>query len=173
MKTRDAFQEFYRNTKMEHKNIKLMVLLLGISLTTLAQQTTVTAGGDASGSGGTVAYSVGQVVYTADTDVSGTVSQGVQQAREIFTVDVKEAGSNISLSLFPNPTNDKLTLQIHGYDSEKLRYHLYDMQGKLLSSGQIVSQQTFINTANLPPATYFINIIQENTSIRSFKILKL
>jgi len=159
---------------MKHKKIKLSVLLLGIGITAQAQQVTTATGGDASGSGGTVAYSVGQVVYTTNTDVSGTVSQGVQQPYEIFTVGIKETELNILLSVFPNPTAYNLTLQISDYNNEKLSYQLFDMQGKLLNNGQVIAQQVQINTANLPPATYFINVVnQENKKIQSFKIIKI
>jgi len=159
---------------MKHKKIKLSVLLLGIGITAQAQQATTASGGDASGSGGTVAYSVGQVVYTTNTDASGTVSQGVQQPYEIFTVGIKETELNILLSVFPNPTAYNLTLQISDYNNEKLSYQLFDMQGKLLNNGQVIAQQVQINTANLPPATYFINVVnQENKKIRSFKIIKI
>ena len=100
-----------------------------------AQESANASGGDATGSGGTAAYSVGQVVYTTNTGASGTVSQGVQQAYEIFTVGIKETELNISLSVFPNPTADNLTLQISDYNNEKLSYQLFDMQGKQLSNG--------------------------------------
>jgi|TARA_B110000908_G_scaffold153261_1_gene189611 hypothetical protein len=158
---------------MKHKKIKLSVLLLGIGITAQAQQATTASGGDASGSGGTVAYSVGQVVYTSNTDASGTVCQGVQQAYEIFTVGIKETKLNISLSVFPNPTSANLTLQISDYNNEKLSYQLFDVQGKLLNNGQVTAQQTQINTTSLPPATYFINVVdQENKNVQSFKIIK-
>lgn len=45
------------------------------------------------------------------------------------------------------------------------------MQGKLLNNGQVTAQQTQINTASLPPATYFINVVnQENKKVRSLKL---
>ena len=157
---------------MKQKKIKLSVLLLSIGISVQAQQATTT-GGDASGSGGTVAYSVGQVVYTTNTDASGTVSQGVQHAYEIFTLGIKETALNISLTAFPNPTMDNLTLQISDYNNEKLSYQLFDMQGKQLSNGQIVAQQTQINMNSLPTATYFVNVVnQENKKVQSFKIIK-
>ena len=138
-----------------------------------AQESFNTSGGDAIGSGGTIAYSVGQVVYTTDTGSSGTVAQGVQHAYEIFTVGIKETALNISLTAFPNPTTENLTLQISDYNKEKLSYQLFDMQGKQLSNGQILAQQTQINMNSLPTATYFINIVnQENKIVQSFKIIK-
>jgi hypothetical protein len=158
---------------MKHKKIKLCVLLLSIGISAQAQQATTASGGDASGSGGTVAFSVGQVVYTTDIGTNGSVAQGVQQAYEIFTVGIKETELNMSLSVFPNPTANNLTLQISDYNNEKLSYKLYDMQGRLLSNGQVTAKQTQINTASLPTASYFMNVVnQENKSVQSFKIIK-
>ena len=159
------------------KNKSRPILLLTVGLLWVglaqAQESANASGGDATGSGGTVAYSVGQVVYTANTDATGTESQGVQHVYEIFTVGIKETGLKISLSVFPNPTTENLTLQISEDNSEKLSYQLYDLQGKQLSSGQITGQQTQINMNNLPSATYFINVVnQENKRVQSFKIIK-
>jgi hypothetical protein len=158
---------------MKYKEITLSVFLLGLGLTTQAQQVSNATGGDATGSGGTVAYSVGQVVYTTNTSISGTVSQGVQQPFEIFSIGINETGLNISLLVFPNPTADNLTLQVSDYNSEKLSYEVFDMQGKLLKNGQIETQQTQINTGNLASATYFIHVLnKENKKVQSFKIIK-
>jgi len=70
---------------MKHKRLKLCALLLfGLGLTGLqAQESVNAAGGNASGSGGTVSYTVGQVVYTTKTGTNGSVAEGVQQAYEI------------------------------------------------------------------------------------------
>lgn len=158
-----------------NKSRPILLLATGLLWAGLsqAQESVNATGGDATGSGGTAAYSVGQVVYTTNIDASGTVSQGVQQAYEIFTVGIKETQLNISLLVFPNPTADNLTLQISDYNNEKLSYHLFDMQGKLLNNGQVTAQQTQINTASLPPATYFIHVVnQQNKKVQSFKIIK-
>ncbi len=164
-----------KSRKMKVKNLGVATLLtFAFSLSTATAQTSVNAtGGDASGSGGSVAYSVGQVVYTTNTDASGTISQGVQQPYEIYTLGINETEQKISISVFPNPTANNLTLQINDYNNEKLFYQLFDMQGKLVINGQVTAQQTLINTASLPPATYFIHFVnQENKSVQSFKIIK-
>ena len=100
-----------KQSKMKHKKIITSVAFLLLGLGGLhAQESPTASGGDATGSGGTVDYSVGQVAYITNVNASGTVSQGVQQAYEIFTVGIQEAELNISLSVFPNPTADNLTL---------------------------------------------------------------
>jgi hypothetical protein len=138
-----------------------------------AQESANSSGGDATGSGGTVAYSIGQVVYTTNTGSNGSVAQGVQHAYEIFTVGITETELSISLTAFPNPTMENLTLQISDYNNEKLSYQLFDMQGKQLSSGQVTTQKTQINMNGLPSATYLINVVnQENKQVQSFKVIK-
>lgn len=159
------------------KNDSRPILLLTAGLLwggfTQAQESTNASGGDVIGSGGSVAYSIGQVVYTTNTGGSGSVAQGVQHAYEIFSVGIKETELNISLTAFPNPTTENLTLQITDYNNEKLSYQLFDMQGKQLSNGQVTSQQTQINMNGLPSATYFINVVShENKKFQSFKIIK-
>lgn len=101
-----------------------------------AQESTNASGGDATGSGGTVAYSVGEIVYTTNAGSLGSAAQGVQHAYEIFTMGIEETALHISLTAFPNPTTDNLTLQISEYNSEKLAYKLYDLHGKMLKRGK-------------------------------------
>ena len=138
-----------------------------------AQESVVSSGGDATGSGGSVAYSLGQVVYTASDSTSGMVSQGVQQAYEIYMVGINATELNIALSVFPNPTVDDLILQISDYKNENLTYQLFDIQGKQVSYGQVTAPQTQLNMKGLPSATYILNIVyQENKNFQSFKIIK-
>jgi len=161
---------------MRHKRLKLSaVLLLGLGLTGLQAQTSVNAtGSNASGSGGSASYSVGQVVYTTNTGTNGSVSEGVQQPFEISVVTgLEEAkGINLSVTAYPNPTTDYLTLSIADFDASKLSYQLYDMNGKLLQNEKITGNQTSIVMSNLVPATYFVKVIQGNKEVKTFKIIK-
>lgn len=160
-------------TKNKSRPIALLAAGLLLAGFAQAQESTNASGGDATGTGGTASYSVGQVVYTTNTGSTGSVAQGVQHAYEIFTVGIKETELNISLTVFPNPTTENLTLQISDYNNEQLSYQLFDMQGKQLSNGQITAQKTQINMNSLPTATYFVNVVnQENKKVQSFKIIK-
>jgi len=161
---------------MQHKRLKLFTLLLfGLGLTGLQAQTSFNAtGGDASGSGGTVSYSVGQVGYTTNTGTNGSVAQGVQQPYEISVVTAIEEsnGINLSVSAYPNPTTDYLTLEVKEFDMTNLGFQLYDMNGKLLQNEKIFDNQTSIDMRNLVPASYFVKVIQENKEVKTFKIIK-
>jgi hypothetical protein len=158
------------------KRSKPLVLLAALFLwggIAQAQESVNSSGGDATGSGGTVAYSIGQVPYTTLNGSTGSVAQGVQQAYEIFLLGNSETASDISLTVFPNPTTDNLTLQTGEYHKEKLEYKLIDMQGVILSKGRIMEQQTRIDMSGLSAAVYFVRVVnQDNLAVQSFKIIK-
>jgi len=161
---------------MRHKRLKLSgVLLLGLGLTGLhAQESPNATGGIASGSGGSASYSVGQVMYQTHTGTNGSVAEGVQQPYEISVVTgIEEAkGINLSVSAYPNPTTDYLTLSIDNFEISNLSFQLYDINGKLLQSEKITGNQTSIVMSNLVPANYFVKVIQGDKEIKTFKIIK-
>ena len=161
---------------MKKKQLKLSaLLLLGLGLTGLQAQESINAtGGNASGSVGSASYSVGQIVYTTNTGTNGSVAQGVQQPYEISVVTAIEEAKDITLSVsaYPNPTSDYLTLHIEEIDILILSYQLLDMNGKLLQNEKITGDQTNIVMSNLEPATYIMKVIQENKEVKTFKIIK-
>jgi hypothetical protein len=139
-----------------------------------AQTSTNTSGGDASGSGGTTAYSIGQVFYTADEGATGTVEKGVQHAYEIYTLSTQEnLPFSIELSVFPNPTTNQLTLRVERVNDEKLTFQLFDMQGKLLTAEQIQGNETKIDMEHLAQANYLLHVVNQNSeNVKTFKIIK-
>ena len=119
--------------KKRIKRLLTALLLLGLGGATSlqAQETVTTAGGEASGSGGTASYTVGQVFYTTQTGTNGnTVAQGVQQPFEISVVTgIPEAkGINLSVSAYPNPATDYLTVKVENYDTDRSEEHTSELQ---------------------------------------------
>lgn len=161
---------------MRHKRLKLSaILLLGFGLTGLQAQEAITAtGGNASGSGGSASYSVGQVVYQTNTGANGSAAQGVQQPYEISVViGIDEAKDiNLTVAAYPNPTTDFLTLKVENYDKENLTYQLYDISGKLLENKKIEGNETNLVMSNLIPASYFLKVTDNNKEVKTFKIIK-
>jgi hypothetical protein len=137
-----------------------------------AQQATTASGGDASGSGGSVAYSIGQIVYTTNTSSSGSVAQGVQQPYEISIITgLLETDIKLNLSAYPNPTTNYLMLQIDNFDKD-LSYQLFDISGKLLESNTVAANSTTINMEQMQTGTYLLKVTQNNKLVKTFKIIK-
>ncbi len=157
------------------KIIILSCYLLGLGLVNVqAQSNTVANGGEATGSGGTVSYSVGQVDYITAIGSGGIITQGVQQPYEILITTGLVEDNDILLqsTTYPNPASDYIMLKVENYKSENLTYQLYDVTGKNLENKKIDNTETNIVLSTLAPATYFLKIIQNDKEIKSFKIIK-
>lgn len=151
----------------------LVSVLLGSGLLANAQNGLHTSGGNASGTGGNISFSLGQLVYTQHSGTSGSIALGVQHPFEIFSVGISEVKTSLSVSLFPNPTTESIMLQTDGIREGQLHYRLTDLQGKLLQESVLAREQTSISMMDLPPAAYFLRVLNsENKSIQTFKIIK-
>jgi spore coat protein U-like protein len=162
----------------KRKTIISLTLLLCLAwLGTEAQVAVISSGGDASAASGSMAYSVGQIVYTTNSSVSGSISQGVQQAYEISVITISEEAENIALSvvLYPNPTIDNLYLDVGDWDfnnGEQLSYYLYSMNGALVDNELIYNKETVIFMGSLSTGVYYLRLLKDKKEIKSFKIIK-
>ena len=112
-----------------------------------AQATIPASGGNASGSGGSVSYTVGQIGYNTFSGAGGSSAQGVQQPFEISVATAIENIADISLecSVYPFPTRGKIKLVIGSFDHENLSFRLYDVNGSLLDDKKVDSCETEIS----------------------------
>ncbi len=162
---------------MRRKQLKLGILLLfgsGLTLCVNAQEVIPASGGNASGSGGAVSYSVGQVLYSTSTGTNGSVAEGVQQPYEISVVVGIEQAKDINLlcKAYPNPTTDLLILEAEIASNDNFFFQLYDIMGKLLISKKLIDIRTTISMANLAPGTYFLKVTDNQKVVKTFKIIK-
>ena len=139
----------------------------------LAQESVNTSGSNASGTGGAVSYTVGQVAYTNSSGSNGSVSAGVQQSYTITaTTGVDENNFNLDVSVYPNPTTDLLVLSINEL-KEEYRYQVLDMAGKRLTNGQLRNNQTQLDFSSYASGSYYVNIItNQNKQIKTFQVIK-
>ena len=152
-----------------------IVFLLEFGVTgLLAQEAFPATGSNAMSSGGSVSYSVGQAAYQIHKGTSGSATQGVQQPYEISVVTAIDEANGIILtvSAYPNPTTDYLTLETNAFDLSDLSFQLFDTNGRLLQSEKITSNKTSITMSNLVPATYFVKVIQNKKEVKTFKIIR-
>ncbi|MFY9164040.1 T9SS type A sorting domain-containing protein [Aquirufa antheringensis] len=152
--------------------MQLFLLVFGLQ-TAQAQEAVITVGSDATGSAGTVAYSIGQIVYTTNTGINGIVAQGVQQPYAISIVlGIEHNSIQLYFTVYPNPTINFLTLNLGNDDLSTLSFQLYDLSGKLIESRKIVSNTETIRMENLPSALYFLRVTNNSEELKTFKIIK-
>lgn len=150
----------------------LVTSLLFVAHVMYSQEAIPASGGEATGNG-KVSYSVGQVVYTINTGSNGSVSQGVQQSIEILILSNPEL---IALTLtavtYPNPTTDYVVLMLKDSNLTDLSYAMYDVQGRVISKGEIQQEATQITMQNLAVGAYILKVSQRNQGIKTFRIIK-
>jgi hypothetical protein len=141
-----------------------------------AQSAVSASGGNGSGSGGSVAYTIGQVTYTNFGGEGGSVSLGVQQPNLFLSVGTNEADITLAASVFPNPANSSTSLQLEGKNAstveDGLTYSLFDINGKLLQKEPVQNALTTIPMDKLTEGVYILQVARRNVEIKSFKIFK-
>jgi Secretion system C-terminal sorting domain len=138
-----------------------------------AQQATIASGGNFTGSGGNMSYSIGQIMYTTNNGINGSIAQGVQQPFEISTVlGIDETQIQLDLTAYPNPTSDYLILSSNNSDLTELSFELIDSTGKLIETRKIKNTIETIRMEDLPDANYFVKVDSNGKVIKVFKIIK-
>ncbi len=132
-----------------------------------------TLGGVDVGSGGTVSYSVGQLVYSTDQSAGGSLAQGVQRPYRLASVEMKPSAPVLNFSIMPNPTDGDLLLRLSEKPEEYPVYKVTDLQGKELLEGQVSYPDTEIHMAGFASGTYLIQIKNtKNKPLQTLQIIK-
>lgn len=139
-------------------------------------ETIITSGSNATGSSGSVTYSIGQVFYTyIGLQTVYNVEQGIQHQEKdenLGTPEIEKPTTEIFV--FPNPTADFVNLSMKGDELESANrsYRLYDLQGRLLKQNIITQTETQVSLNNFSSSLYILTVYVDNKLYKSFKILK-
>jgi hypothetical protein len=159
--------------KQTKRTVFFLCFFLSLITTIRAQQGTVASGGDASGTGGSVNYSIGQTDYITETGSTGSVAQGLQQPYEIYVVTgIENTAINLSATVYPNPAVDLVTLSITEAPTGNMTFILCDVQGKIIKQEKLNGPQTVISMSELGKAAYLIKVLNNDKEIKTFKIIK-
>ncbi len=121
---------------------------------------------------GSLTFSIGEVVIETIAQDALYLTQGFCQANLTVT-PIPGSGLDYELLAYPNPTKDFVILKINNNDLSNFNYLLYDVNGRLIRSNKITSNETLIPFSFLAPATYFLKIIDNQIEVKSFQIIKI
>ena len=118
---------------------------------------------------GILGSSTNTFVINADTTlrVTGIQSNGCQKTVAIeITIDdcigVDEV-NNVAYTIYPNPTNDLVTITLENIDYTNASIALMDITGRILSTTTLENANTTISLANYPAGLYLIKVQSGNT----------
>ena len=155
------------------KNITLITALFCATQLVNAQETIPVSGGEATGAGGEVSYTIGQLVYTNPTTAAGSLNQGIQQSIEFVTLSNPELTAvTLNAVTYPNPTRDFIILTLKDANLTGLSYVMVDLLGRLVNKGTVATFETKIEMKSLPIGVYILRVQQNNKALKTFKIIK-
>ncbi|MBN2730348.1 MAG: T9SS type A sorting domain-containing protein [Bacteroidales bacterium] len=154
------------------KIFSLLFITTIFSIAVNAQELVSNSGAYFSNSSGSLAWSVGEAVIATISDGTDTLTQGFHQSKFIFT-DISESQlEGISVSVFPNPTTENISIEIESADLKGFSYTLLDQHGKLLRNKEITDKITEVDMLNHPAATYFVSVYKDGISVKTIQIIK-
>ncbi|MCB0785424.1 MAG: hypothetical protein KDC02_14610 [Flavobacteriales bacterium] len=151
--------------------IPTCLAFLVLSCSVAAQADVLPAGGEASGPGGTVSCSVGQVAAGAYTGPGGTVQEGVQQPYVDLSTSTPEGGP-LQARLWPNPANEFLQLELTALPGPDLEYQLFDEAGRQLLSGPVNGPRTTLPIDRLATGAHLMVLLEHGTVVGSIPFIK-
>lgn len=157
------------------KKLLLTAALLPMAFAVMAQADFVPAGGTATGSAGSVTYTVGQIAVQSASNGDKHVLEGVQQPYEIQTVGIDNyTGITLEAVVYPNPTQSLLNLRISNYEipAAGLTAQLYDANGRLLQRVTVSDLETQFDLGAYATASYQLRVLDGKRVLKTFKVVK-
>ena len=154
--------------------MKIIILLLLVlsSAALMAQQIVATAGGTLGNASGSISYTIGESVAQTFSSGDNILTQGFQQSYLSVSTEKTILDLNFSITVFPNPTTDVVTLRVAKENPSGLLYLLYDLNGRLLSKKVIENSDTTVPFQSLQTGTYLLEVMDGKLGLKTFKIIK-
>ena len=154
--------------------MKIIILLLLVlsSATLMAQQIVATAGGTLGNASGSISYTIGEGVAQTFSRGDKVLTQGFQQSYLSVSTEKTILDLNFSITIFPNPTTDVVTLRVGKENPSGLLYLLYDLSGRLLSKKVIENSDTTVPFQALQTGSYLLEVMDGKLGLKTFKIIK-
>lgn len=156
---------------MKKRLILIMFLVFG-ALSVRAQQVVTTSGGFYSNSTAQLSWTLGELMGETYTTASVHLTQGQQQTRySADSTNSIQIVSDVELELYPNPTQDHITL----ISSEPtVNVSFVDSRGALVKTVELNQSHPQIDLYGLERGVYYLNVYSTNQQLlKIFKVVKL
>lgn len=123
----------------------------------------------------TIEWTLGELSITTISGPTAMITQGFHQPRYVITA-INEISKTLGkINVFPNPTSDKVNMNMTFDKIRSVQVGLTDLNGKLIIKKKYVGQNIdeSMSFDSLPNGSYIMNfILDDNNSKQSFIILK-
>jgi hypothetical protein len=138
----------------------------------LAQQVMGSAGSTFSNVSGSISFTIGEGIAQTLTKGGKTLTQGFHQATISVSILSEISNSDFSISVFPNPASDEVTIKMNQEKVSGLQYMLFDINGRILIEKHLHAAETKIPVNNFSEGIYVIKVLDGKKELKVFKIIK-
>lgn len=161
------------------KIIFVLLLLVPMYIPLFAQSAFPIIGGDVSCAGGSLSYTVGQVVVSYGQEKAtnaevktASLTEGVQQTYSVERLGIDKAwGLGIAVNVHPNPATDKVSVLFEA-SVDNLRLELYTVDGRLLHQESVHGMEQTIDMRGLSSGSYLLRVA-DGEKENCYRIIKI
>ena len=149
---------------------------LSVNSQTIVKDVISSGGGYYDNGTSKLSVTIGEAFTDTYSNSGTTLTQGFQQSDYNITELEETSKSNISATVFPNPTTNKINLKFEQKTDEAMSYVLNDYSGKIIEIQKIGEEESLIEIdfRNLAAGLYFLKVYNTNGGfLKTFKIEKL
>jgi len=150
--------------------IALLALISCCNAVAWCQQVIATSGQEFTGPDVHISFTIGELVIATGTAADVALTQGFQQPiSDISTEVMPNADPSFSISAYPNPAREQITLAVEGVDG-LIDLRLLDAAGRLISTHSNVAMLHTLDVSALASGSY---ILQASTGSQLLSSLKI
>lgn len=156
---------------------KIILILFSLcNIAAYSQNVFSTSGKSLSNAQVLIDNTVGEPITFTLTNGTIKLTQGFQQSNYNIPTGLKNIQLDVNIKVFPNPTADKIQIQLSNPYNKVLRLNLCDVNGQLLWNGKIGDdiEMQYIDVSKLASGSYILQLIDETEgAVDAYKIEKI
>lgn len=172
--------KFYNksNAAMYLKNSFILILLFCISQQihsqSLSNRVIATGGSFSTASWGSLSATIGEATINTLTSSTVTLLQGFQQPTSGLSGITNIAPKLITATIYPNPSQGNIYLEVTLPASSTLTYKIFDLNGKELQAGEFTADALHttiqkLNCSGFSSGMYLLSLSSNEVPLQNFK----
>jgi len=156
------------------KNFKLILLGLFVLISSAiyGQQSITAAGGVFQNTKNSMSWGIGEVAIQTLFSDDYILTQGFQQSLLIITAIDETPHMDVSVSVYPNPINNFVKIDLNAAHFSDFEYQLFGQKGDAIEQKRFDAESIEISFQNLNAGIYFLKVMDGNDYSQTFKIVK-
>jgi len=167
------------NNRKEMKKIFLLLISFNLTIFLVSQTVNlelVTSSGESfRNTTYQLDWSIGESITKTHSAGNYILTQGFHHGHYEITAIDNLVDTDVNISVFPNPTSDFVSVKLQNLSTSEIPsgiLFLTDLKGKVLLQEKMNKTEKQLDFSIFSPGIYFLSLKQENSLLKTFKIIK-